>query len=133
MHSYGRTLKTASIVVSLALALVVFLAALAVTMPVDRAEARGGGCRRIKNVIVMISDGCGYNHVEATDYYEAGKKKAQVYEHFPVKLGMSTYEYEMVGGVPTLLGYDPLQAWSDFDYVKGNATDSASAATAGKS
>ena len=22
-----------------------------------------------KNVIVMISDGCGYNHIEATDYY----------------------------------------------------------------
>ena len=44
-----------------------------------------------KNVIVMISDGCGYNHIAATDYY-TGKKQA--YEKFPVRLGMSTYEYE---------------------------------------
>jgi len=43
---------------------------------------------------------------------------------------MSTYEYELVNGVYTLLGYDPVRAWSDFNYVKANATDSASAATA---
>ncbi len=136
MYSYGRTLKTASFIVTLALALVVLLAALAVTMPLDDAQAGGRRCRLIKNVIVMISDGCGYNHVLATDYYQAGKSKAQGYERFPVKVGMSTYEVEKVDGVPTILGYDPLQAWSDFDYVRSHPpagdgyTDSASAATA---
>ena len=97
---------------------------------VESARALGPGCRKVKNVILMISDGCGYNHVEATDYYEAGRKKAQAYEHFPVRLGMSTYEYELVDGVYKLLGYDPRRAWSEFGYVKENATDSASAATA---
>lgn len=97
---------------------------------IDSAHALGPGSRKVKNIILMISDGCGYNHIEATDYYEAGRKKAQAYEHFPVRLGMSTYEYEVVDGVYKLLGYDPRRAWSEFEYVKENATDSASAATA---
>jgi alkaline phosphatase len=91
------------------------------------AEARK---TRVRNIILMISDGCGYNHVEATDYHQAGRKRAQAYEHFPVRLGMSTYEYEPVNGEYELLGYDSREAWSDFDYVRENATDSASAATA---
>ncbi|NPV60029.1 MAG: alkaline phosphatase [Actinobacteria bacterium] len=97
---------------------------------IDSAHALGLGSRKVKNIILMISDGCGYNHIEATDYYEAGRKKAQAYEHFPVRLGMSTYEYELVDGAYKLLGYDPRRAWSEFEYVKENATDSASAATA---
>ncbi len=83
-----------------------------------------------KNVIVMISDGCGYNQIAATDYFQNGKSGSQAYERFPVKLGMSTYEMENVGGQYQLLGYDPRLAWSDFNYVKNNTTDSASAATA---
>jgi len=94
-----------------------------------------------KNVIVMISDGCGYNHITATDYY-MGKKQA--YEKFPVRLGMSTYEYEdtasklvqyppdpWLWSTKNLLGYDPVQMWDDFYYsAYPLATDSASAATA---
>ena len=81
-----------------------------------------------KNVIVMISDGWGYNHVAATDYY-TGKK--QEYEKFPVRLAMSTYEYEDVSSAKKLLGYDPVLYWKDFGYsVEPLATDSASAATA---
>ena len=41
---------------------------------------------------------------------------------FPVRLGVSTYP---AGG-----GYDGAKAWSDFEYVKKGATDSAAAATA---
>lgn len=85
---------------------------------------------RVKNIVLMVSDGCGYNHVEAVDYYQAGMKRAQAYERFPVRLGMSTYEYEYVGGGYELLGYDPQKAWNDFEYVKTFAADSASAATA---
>ncbi len=86
--------------------------------------------KMVKNIIVMISDGCGYNQIAATDYFQNGKSGSQGYERFPVKLGMSTYEMEMVNGQYQLLGYDPKLAWSDFNYVKTNITDSASAATA---
>src|SRR3989339_856574 len=79
---------------------------------------------RAKNVIIMISDGCGYNHVDAASIYQYGKTGAQPYEQFPVKLAMSTY----LDGQ----SYDPEKAWSDFKYVSKskNCTDSAAAATA---
>jgi alkaline phosphatase len=97
-------------------------------------EAASGRPPKAKNIIVMISDGCGYNHIKATDYY-AGTK--QPYETFPVVLGMSTYEYEDTaakigtGTTKNLLGYDPTLMWKDFTYsAYPLATDSASAATA---
>ena len=84
---------------------------------------------RAKNIIIMISDGCGYNHVDAASYYQHGRKNVQVYELFPVSLGMSTYMYR--SKIPPVLGsYDPLLAWSGFWYVTGGCTDSAAAATA---
>lgn len=76
-----------------------------------------------KNVIVMISDGCGYNQIDAASMYQYGKIGVQVYEHFPFKFGMSTYSAD--GN-----GYNPQSAWGDFNYVKSGATDSASAGTA---
>jgi alkaline phosphatase len=75
-----------------------------------------------KNVILLISDGMGYNHVDAASLYEHGATGSQVYETFPYQYGMSTYE--------TGDSYDPDLAWSDFAYVKTGATDSAAAATA---
>ncbi|NNJ61891.1 MAG: alkaline phosphatase [Dactylosporangium sp.] len=69
----------------------------------------------------MISDGWGYNHIAATDYYQYGRTGRQVYERFPVRTGMSTY---LDGG-----SYDPSAAWVSFDYVKSGATDSAAAST----
>jgi alkaline phosphatase len=74
-----------------------------------------------KNIIVLISDGCGYNQVDAASMYQYGTTGVQVYEDFPVQAGMSTYMYGD--------DYDPIEAWLDFDYVKGGATDSAAAAT----
>jgi alkaline phosphatase len=75
-----------------------------------------------KNIVVMISDGCGYNQVEATSLYLHGKAGALPFESFPVIVGMSTY---MAGQ-----GYDPCLAWRYFNTVKLSATDSAAAATA---
>ncbi len=75
-----------------------------------------------RNIIVMISDGCGYNHVDATSMYQHGTTGAQVYHQFPIQFGMSTY---MSGG-----RYDPERAWSQFNYVTSSATDSAASATA---
>ncbi len=74
-----------------------------------------------KNVIVMISDGWGFNHLTAVSYYEYGKDARQIYNRFPFQWAMSTYSY--------YCSYDPALAWSDFDYVKSCYTDSAAAAT----
>lgn len=77
----------------------------------------------------MIADGCGYGQVAATDYYEAGRPGAQVYEKFPVRLSVSTVSLNTGG-------YDPSLAESDFRYVEMTGllprkpTDSAAAATA---
>jgi alkaline phosphatase len=80
-----------------------------------------------KNIIIMISDGCGYNHIDATSLYEYGQTGLQVYEHFPVKYGMSTFSLDFPH-------YDPDSIWSTFDYTsdytKRKPTDSAASATA---
>ncbi len=75
-----------------------------------------------KNIIVMIRDGGGYNHIAAADLYQYGRTGKQVFERFPFRFGMSTY---VAGG-----SYDPALAWGSFGYVASGATDSAAAATA---
>ncbi|MDP2933940.1 MAG: alkaline phosphatase, partial [bacterium] len=75
-----------------------------------------------KNIIILIGDGCGFNHLEDGVLYENGQEGTQPYEDFPVRLAVSTYS---IGG-----SYDPNQAWARWDYVKHGATDSAAAATA---
>ncbi len=85
----------------------------------------------IKNVIFMISDGCGSNQILATDYFTDGKAGTQVYEQFPTKLNMSTYSHIELGTADDLLGlYDPETIWSSFDLMKNYPTDSSAAATA---
>jgi alkaline phosphatase len=76
-----------------------------------------------KNIILMISDGCGYNQIEATSLYKFGKTGALVFEKFPVKYAVSTYPLKANG-------YNPETAWKSFEYVKNKPTDSAAAATA---
>ncbi len=75
-----------------------------------------------RNIIVMISDGCGFHQWMAASQYEHGQDMDPLYESFPVRMGMSTYP---AGG-----SYDPQKATNDFDYVDGGATDSAAAGTA---
>ena len=76
-----------------------------------------------KNVVIFISDGCGFFHVDAASMYQYGETGRQVYEQFPVKLAMSTYSADGHG-------YDAERAASDFDYVKKKPTDSAASGTA---
>lgn len=78
---------------------------------------------KAKNVIVMISDGWGYNQIAATDYYQNGYVDSQIYHQFPYKSGMSTYSI-------SANSYDTQKAWNDLNYVKRSPTDSAAAATA---
>lgn len=82
-----------------------------------------GEAKTPKNIIIMISDGCGYSHIDAASIYEFGETGIQIYQQFPVKYGMSTYS---VNGH----GYDPNSAWTDFNYVTKRPTDSAASATA---
>lgn len=88
-----------------------------------------------KNIIVMISDGMGFNHTLAASYYNFGKANRQVYNRFPFRFAMSTYAGSDLAGAPDTdpcvgWGYDPARAWSEFTYVNICYTDSASAATA---
>ncbi len=84
-----------------------------------------------KNIIVMISDGCGYNQIDATSLYQYGKVGSQIYESFPIRLGVSTYSIKNLDANGTYKEkYEPDQVWKWFDYVKSGATDSAAAATA---
>lgn len=76
-----------------------------------------------KNVIVMISDGMGYNQTLAASYYRFGAAGMQGYTRFPFQFAESTYSADG-------WGYDPALAWSDFSHVRTRYTDSAAAATA---
>ncbi len=97
-------------------------------------SARPAERNRAKNVILMISDGCGYKHVEATDLYTHGEPNAQVYGRFPVVMGMRTPPMRNRGTDEEPVweqgDYDPERAWTDFEYVRSGVTDSAASATA---
>jgi alkaline phosphatase len=71
-----------------------------------------------KYIILLIGDGYGFNQQHAVNAYTGYVPEYQTWQHYWV----STYSY---GG-----SYNPSLAWSDFDYVKQNPTDSAAAATA---
>lgn len=88
-----------------------------------------------KNIIIMIGDGVGYNHMLASNFYLG--MTAQSHELFPVKLALAHYpamvrEYDSLN--PGLLciasGYNPALAWSDTAFLKHDCTESAAAATA---
>jgi len=86
------------------------------------APKNNGKTATVDNIIVMICDGWGYNHIDATSYYQYGATGTQIYQDFPVSYALSTY---MWGGE-----YNPSRAWSDFFYVTSGYTDSAASATA---
>ncbi|KAF0219890.1 MAG: alkaline [Geobacteraceae bacterium] len=79
-----------------------------------------------KNVILMISDGQGFNTIKATDYYTGN---TGVYESFMHKYGMNTSSAGKRGGYVGA-PYNPASMAGSFAYAMTGATDSASAATA---
>ena len=86
--------------------------------------------RSVKNVIVLISDGCGFRHVEAASLYSAGAPGRSVYESFPCRIAMKTDPLVRTDDGRAPSGYDPEAVWADFDHVRRGCTDSAAAATA---
>ncbi len=106
-----------------------------------------------KNIVLMISDGAGFNTFHAASYFEHGQLGKQPYDRFPVQLACTTDMLNFVdaggqplraprdGSVPGEAAgarpqlYDPHAMWNDFTYVMGRNdylafTDSAAAATA---
>jgi alkaline phosphatase len=81
-----------------------------------------------RNIILLISDGAGFAPPELCSLYRFGASGLELVQSFPVQLAMSTWSADGARLDPR--GYDPQRAWSDFDYVRSGATDSAAAATA---
>ncbi len=86
-----------------------------------------------KNIIILISDGWGINHIKATNYWH-GVANAS-FQNFPVHYFMSTYQGTQVNPManPPLsgfgTGYNSTRAWTDNTFVAQDYTDSAPAAT----
>lgn len=89
-----------------------------------------------QNIILMISDGMGFNTMLAASYYQHGTASGQVYQHFPVRLAMTSHpavaEVGSHGQYPCLgrVGYNPAFIWTSIEQPKLCATDSAASATA---
>jgi alkaline phosphatase len=85
-----------------------------------------------RNVILLIDDGAGYNHHEVGSLYDTGLRAGEAYNDFPFRFAASTYSLGdvAVGDCGDPVGYDHAAAWTDFDYVVQDPTDSAAAATA---
>jgi alkaline phosphatase len=90
---------------------------------------------RAKNVIVIITDGCGYNHYRAHSYM-FGTFGQEVYDSsrtvdgktYPwVKMGCTTF---CDGGSFNPQKIDPDHSTFDLEYLKSDYTDSAASATA---
>ena len=96
-----------------------------------------------KNIIVLISDGAGFNQFDAASLYESGTTygqvtvdpstgaiehaegtPSQVYQTWPVQVASSHYSAN------GRASYSTEDAWGGFDWVKTGPTDSAAAATA---
>jgi len=91
-------------------------------------SAAWAGQPKARNIILMISDGCGYNSVAAAGYYQYGQLGKQPYDSFPARFACTTYALKADGNPQ---GYDPVRMWADFDYARScPRTDSAAAATA---
>jgi alkaline phosphatase len=86
-----------------------------------------------RNVILLLGDGGGYNQHEAGSLYDTGERAGEAYQEFPFQSAMSTYSfgpYWTTDCPTTPVGYDPALAWSEWDYVTHDPTDSAASATA---
>ncbi|MFJ4223696.1 alkaline phosphatase [Microbacterium sp. NPDC089695] len=96
-----------------------------------------------KNIIVLISDGAGYNQFDIANQFETGTSQnqitvdpatgaisheasvdTQVYDNWPVQVGQSHFSAN------GRAYYAPEDAWGSFDWVADGATDSAAAGTA---
>ncbi len=90
---------------------------------------------KAKNIIIMIADGCGYNHIDAANYYSNGKLKSQIYESFPVHFPVCTSpamsgKFKTELGLSWQNGYNSGLTYSDSVWRNLAPTGSGAAATA---
>jgi alkaline phosphatase len=88
-----------------------------------------------RNIIYFVSDGMGYNHLLATNYFEHGQADAQLFQQPDwLHLAMATYNAisRITENGDTIYsgGYNPGLAWRDTNYVNQYYTGSAESATA---
>jgi alkaline phosphatase len=87
--------------------------------------------KRVKNVIIMIADGGGFNQYLASNYYRYDEKfDTPLLDLFPTKLAMSTYSAGQTKGVIDSSVIYERNNWSNPVKFQYGATDSAAAATA---
>lgn len=89
---------------------------------------------KAKNIIIMIADGCGYNHISATNYFTNGELNSQIYEKFPVSFPVSTSpaqsgRFKSQNGLSWDNGYNSSRTYSDSIYRTIGYTSSGAAAT----
>lgn len=85
-----------------------------------------------KNIIFMINDGVGYNHIKAANYYQG---RTEQYQDFPVQLFHATYpnstnENVTLGSMNN--SYESALAWTEKGYLhnRTNGTCSGASGTA---
>ncbi|HAL45795.1 MAG: hypothetical protein A2Y12_06040 [Planctomycetes bacterium GWF2_42_9] len=76
-----------------------------------------------QNVILMISDGQGFNTLNAANMYLRCNPMEKL--DFPIRLSMQTHSASAAFGF-----YNPSEMWKNMEWARTNATDSAAAATA---
>jgi len=90
--------------------------------------------QKVKNIIIMIADGCGYNHIEATNYYNNGKLNSQIYEDFPFSFPVCTSpglsgKFRSENGLSWFNGYNSSLTYNDSIHRTNGYTSSGAAAT----
>lgn len=88
-----------------------------------------------KNVILMIADGCGLNHIQAANLYEYDEYNKQPYQQFPVKYYVSTFpakagKFKTEKGLNWNTGYNSFLAHNDSTWRRTGYTGSGASATA---
>lgn len=89
---------------------------------------------KVKNIIIMIADGCGYNHINATNYYVNGELNSQIYEQFPVSFPVCTSpglsgKFNSDKGLSWENGYNSSRTYSDSLWRTKSYSSSGAAAT----
>lgn len=85
-----------------------------------------------KNIIMLIGDGMGFNHVDAASLYKYGETGKLVFEGKDwLKLASATYPAKLDSTKASYAtGYNPRAAWKDTTYLKSDYTDSGAGGTA---
>lgn len=131
-----------------------FIGLMVTSAIVPAALAQEAASGQARNVILLITDGAGYETFNAASYFEHGALGHQPYDAFDVKLFMSTHPLN-ISTEPTMteepeVTFDPAELWAaeatdavfegglgnypayftGYDYAQNFYTDSAAAGTA---